>query len=462
MPQKIPPMPTKRRFLQLRIPLAILAAIFMVFMTEVAYRSTHETMASLVNASKARQHLSYALQRITDAESGKRGYLLVGGDAYLTPYRQARSDVLHSLEAMRALDAQSDDPQLNAQHQEVQALMNAKLAEMDKVMALYESGEPTQAMALIRSGLGYQLMNQLRDKTHRFINYRNELMNKGLANANDLFQIWRIGFASMTLLSLTILVVFVRQSDTVEKERLAQRQALQIERDALKVDVESKMVDLRKLAKHLLTVREDERGRLARELHDELGALLTTAKLDVAVIKPKIQKDMPELLPKLSHLIDALNSGIALKRRIVEDLSPSTLKTLGLTPALEILINDMLRHTPIYVEQDLAVVNLGSDEQLVLYRVVQEFLTNTLKYAQAKHLFVTLKEAHGAVVLEIEDDGIGFDPSIVKTNRHGIHGMQFRVEASGGCLTVTSAPNEGTKMVATIPTPSNQGSATAL
>jgi signal transduction histidine kinase len=93
-----------------------------------------------------------------------------------------------------------------------------------------------------------------------------------------------------------------------------------------------------------------------------------------------------------------------------------------------------------------------------VYRVVQEFLTNALKYAQARHLFVTLKELEGQVVLEIEDDGIGFDPHIVKTNRHGIHGMQFRVEASGGCLMVTSAPGEGTKMVATIPAAAATGS----
>lgn len=451
MQQQNTRIPAKSRFLALRIPLAILAAILLVFMTELAYRSTHETMVSLVNAGKARQYLTYALQRITDAESGKRGYLLVGGKVSLLPYRQARNDVLNSLEAMNTLDAQSHDVQLNAQYRDIQALMNAKLAEMDQVIALYASGHQAQAVNLVRSGLGQQLMEQLREKTHRFMNYRNDLMNEGLIDANDLFQIWRMGFASMTLLSLAILIVFVRQSEAVEKERLTQRLALQTDRDALKADVDSQLIDIRQLAKHLLTVREDERGRLARELHDELGALLTTAKLDVALIKPRIQKDMPELLPKLSHLIEALNQGIALKRRIIEDLSPSALKILGLTPALEILIDDMLRDAPIHVEQDLATVNLNSDEQLVIYRVVQEFLTNTLKYAQAKHLFVTLKTSGSDVVLEIEDDGVGFDPHIVKANRHGIYGMQFRVEASGGRLTVSSAPGNGTQMVATIP-----------
>ena len=218
--------------------------------------------------------------------------------------------------------------------------------------------------------------------------------------------------------------------------------------DAGFADVLSASGDLRDLARHLQTAREDERARLARDLHDELGALLTTAKLDVAVLRPRIQQNMPEMLPKISHLTDALNQGIALKRRIIEDLCPSSLRTLGLAASLEALLHDTGKVSGLQIEQDLQAVALSADDQLTVYRVVQEAITNALKYAQARHLRVRLLEQGTQAVVSIEDDGIGFDPDNSRLGRHGLRGMRFRVEASGGELSLTSAPGQGTCIVA--------------
>ena len=201
----------------------------------------------------------------------------------------------------------------------------------------------------------------------------------------------------------------------------------------------------------LFRSREDERARLARDLHDELGALLTTAKLDVAVMRPQIQRAMPELIPKLTHLTEALNSGIALKRRIIEDLCPSSLKTLGLLPALESLLNDTARISGLQVEQDLQAVALSADAQLTVYRVVQESITNALKYAQATRLTVGLRTEGQEAVLTFRDNGCGM--ALVKPSRstHGIRGMRFRLEASGGSLQVASEPGQGVSLTARLP-----------
>ena len=103
--------------------------------------------------------------------------------------------------------------------------------------------------------------------------------------------------------------------------------------------------ELTDLARHLQTVREDERGFLARELHDELGGLLTAAKLDVARLRKRLDTGQPEVAERIVHLGQTLDAGIALKRRIIEDLRPSSLANLGLQRALEILCEEFAQRS---------------------------------------------------------------------------------------------------------------------
>ena len=118
---------------------------------------------------------------------------------------------------------------------------------------------------------------------------------------------------------------------------------VQAERDRLEVEVIQRTAQLTELTQHIQTAREDERHRLARNLHDDLGALLTSAKLDAARIKSRISTAAPEALELLAHLVGTLNSGIALGRRIIEDLRPSALSNLGLAATLEILAREFTR-----------------------------------------------------------------------------------------------------------------------
>jgi signal transduction histidine kinase len=203
----------------------------------------------------------------------------------------------------------------------------------------------------------------------------------------------------------------------------------------------------------LQNVREEERGHLARELHDELGALLTAAKLDVARLKSRLgPQAAPEIAQRLQHLTEALNSGIALKRRIIEDLRPSSLSNLGLTASLEILAREFSERSGIDVTTGLEPVELDEARQLTVYRVVQESLTNVGKYAQARQVEISLHNYGNHVEVDIKDDGKGFDPQRTKASTHGLAGMRHRVEAAGGRLAVTSAPGGGTRISAVLPT----------
>ena len=208
---------------------------------------------------------------------------------------------------------------------------------------------------------------------------------------------------------------------------------------------------LGKLATHLQQVREEERGHLARELHDELGALLTAAKLDVARLKSRVDIEVPEIAERLNHLVETLNSVISLKRRIIEDLRPSSLSNLGLTASLEILTRDFADRSKIAVDASLETVNLSDSAQLTVYRLVQESLTNIGKYANAQRVLITVHNYPGHVSVQVRDDGAGFNALNISPTAHGLAGMHHRVEAAGGRLSVTSTPGEGTLVSATLP-----------
>jgi signal transduction histidine kinase len=207
------------------------------------------------------------------------------------------------------------------------------------------------------------------------------------------------------------------------------------------------------LAAWLQRTREAERAALARELHDELGAILTAARLDVAWIAAQPQCQDPEVAQRLGALQRVLAQGIGLKRRIVEDLHPTVLTHLGLVPALEQLLesNRQRFQGRLAVSLDAAVA-LDGEPALALYRIVQEALTNIHKYAGARNVAVRLTRSRGRVELAVEDDGTGFDPAAVGCGHHGLAGMRHRMLAVGGRLDVVSAPGSGTVIRATVPT----------
>jgi signal transduction histidine kinase len=261
----------------------------------------------------------------------------------------------------------------------------------------------------------------------------------------------RIGIAAVAMAGLLAFYLYLRQSTALKLAGERQQDILQEERDLLERQVRDRTATLAELATHLQQVREQERGHLARELHDELGALLTAAKLDAARIKPKLGGLGPEVTERLTHLTETLNSGIALKRRIIEDLRPSSLSNLGLTASLEILAREFSEHSGIEVATSLEPVELDESRQLTVYRLVQESLTNVAKYAEADQAEISVRSYGSHVEVDVKDNGKGFDVANVKPSTHGLAGMRHRVEAAGGRLSVVSGPGTGTRVSAVLP-----------
>jgi signal transduction histidine kinase len=256
---------------------------------------------------------------------------------------------------------------------------------------------------------------------------------------------------AMLFIGLLAVVMYRRQGVLLRQQEQELQRLVQLERDRLETEVVARMVQLTELAKHLQSAREDERHRLARDLHDDLGGLLTSAKLDAARIRSRLANKAPEALELLAHLVETLNSGIALGRRIIEDLRPSALSNLGLVATLEILAREFAEHSGIEVHCALEPVALKASADLMVYRLVQEAITNITKYARASHVWLSLASHDGVVEVSVRDDGLGFDTSVQPDSSYGLVGMRYRVEAEGGALSLVSALGQGTLIQMKLP-----------
>ncbi len=209
---------------------------------------------------------------------------------------------------------------------------------------------------------------------------------------------------------------------------------------------------LARLATYLQEMREEERSHLARELHDELGALLTGARLDVASLRQHLGGRTAEVDARLQHLSDLLGRGIALKSSIVEGLCPSALANLGLVASLVILTREFATSSGMNVTTDLHEAELDGPTRLAVYRLVQEALTNMGKYAGATRAQVSVRQCNAGTVVSVSDNGRGFDVARLGQAGHGLAGMRHRIEACGGQLGVMSSAAEGTRILAVLPT----------
>jgi len=246
-------------------------------------------------------------------------------------------------------------------------------------------------------------------------------------------------------------VRLARQASTIARLHADIEQSAQVERERLDAEVRHRTAQLTELAQHLQSAREDERSHLARELHDELGALLTAAKLDTARLKAKLGEMSPEVADRLSHLNGLLNDGIALKRQITEDLRPSSLGNLGLVDSLEILSRDFASTSGLAVHCAVDPVDLGPSGELTAYRLVQEALNNIAKHARATDVWVVMTQTGPTVTVSVRDNGDGFTPATVRRGAHGLLGMRYRVEAEGGVMSLASAPGLGTRIEGRLP-----------
>ena len=257
--------------------------------------------------------------------------------------------------------------------------------------------------------------------------------------------------AFLALLAIGLLVVLGRRLAATTRE--GQYAASGHPAPDLEGLIQERTRELSALSTHLQQLTEKERSELARHLHDELGGLLTAAKMDLSWLQSRIAD--PGLQERLTQLGAVLDEAMDLKRRVVEDLRPSLLDHFGLPTALRAYVESACAKAGL--SATLALPEDGAamprDTAIALFRIVQEGVTNVVRHAGARSVTLRFDLEGEACRLTLCDDGCGFDAAAAGLRRsHGIMGMRQRVHAIGGRLELESIPGAGTTLRIIVPT----------
>lgn len=221
-------------------------------------------------------------------------------------------------------------------------------------------------------------------------------------------------------------------------------------------ELEKSHQQLRDLTGSLETVREDERTRIARELHDELGQQLTGLKMDLSWMESRLPEGKAELTAKLEGMKKLVSATVASTRRISAELRPLVLDDLGLAAALDWLARDFSGRSGLEVSIDIGPDDWVLDNALAttIFRIAQESLTNVARHAEASRVRISLARSGGRLILAVADNGRGMAPGATEKPGHfGLLGITERIRALAGELRISSQPGEGTTLSVSIPLP---------
>jgi signal transduction histidine kinase len=216
---------------------------------------------------------------------------------------------------------------------------------------------------------------------------------------------------------------------------------------------EQQACELEALATYLQSIAEKEKAEFARRLHDELGGLLTAAKMDLSWLQGRVSE--PALQQRLQQLGAALDEAMDVKRRVVEQLRPSLLEHFGLQTAVRAYIESVSSKAGLGCELTISAEDeVPKEVAIALFRVVQEGLSNVIRHAGARRIRLLFARDAQGYVLQLADDGCGMNVgALPPQDAHGLASMRHRVRALGGAFSVESEPGAGTALQVRIPRP---------
>jgi len=440
-----------------------LVVVALIFSAAIVLASTYVSRGNIQKLSELSADLA-ATGDLLDAatrarttllamETGQRGFLLTGEKEYLGTYTSGLgmlSDVL--------IDLRRKAGGKERQRQRVAALEKLaadRVAEMKSSVDAMARGDRAEAMRIVSTNAGLQTMDAM---LKLLTDMRaEELQMRGAYKLLAEEQTWvsevSVFITSAVLLSQLALCYFLllrylRQRREAEM-RLAQLNA------RLEEEVVERTMELRDLSRHLMTAREDEKARIARELHDEIGSSLTAVNMDLIAVRQRLGEDSA-LAARLLRAAGSLRSTVEAMRRIIEDLRPTLLEGLGLREAVRAWAKDYAERigVPLTIDIPEELPPLPAGSPIGVFRIVQEALTNALRHAKASSIRLTIRAEEGNLVLEIVDDGVGITPrtGADKRSPHGLLGIRERANAMGGSCTIGRGPGgKGTEVRVSVP-----------
>jgi len=394
---------------------------------------------------------------VMDAEASLRGYYLTGNASYLGPWRVAKRELADEFAALDALFA--DNPSQRNNLAQLKQLVDRKIERFEQNRLVYEERGLNALIDDVKQGEGREILDEIRLLDVIMEKEERELLSARRNRFYDNYHhsIWVAN--AVNGIAVLVLILFFRLIQSGFQKRRAAEQALQAANESLESTVAMRTEELAVLSRHLLKVAEEEKARLARELHDELGAHLTTTSMQLSMALEKLKGDPSEAAQRLVAQLEKVRHGLRqafnMKRRVIEDLHPSMLDNLGLAPAIQNHYEETTRMAGLALDLDIAedFPVVDSALSIALYRIAQESLTNIVKYAHAAKVRLTLACGDGGIRMRIADDGVGIgDQALKKSRTHGLVGMRERAHLVGGRLSVQrGADGRGTVVEVTLP-----------
>jgi len=427
--------------------IAFIATLFMV--AESGYKRLHEAGRTISAAEERQALISRYLQLVLDAESAQRGFLLSEDTRYLRgfdPATRALGPVLDTLVAdLRASGLDQDA----ARAESLRSTTGKKIGEMQTALRLYGEVNRAAALQLLYTDIGRSAMTDLRHELRALYDLESGRLAAARASSERDLRTSRVLLGAASLLSILLVVMVGALLARDMRRREQETQHLGERNRELDRTVRQRTAMLFHLSSSLQKVAEREKAALARELHDELGGLLVATKIDVSWLRKRADDGTEPSRVRWERVLHSMDEGLALKRRIIENLRPTLLDNVGLAAALRWLVDESLRRTGINCEEQYpeTMPELTADARIAVFRVVQECLMNITKHANAKSVLVRVTADDHELSVVVRDDGVGIDEGNMETSQsHGLLGMRHRVESLEGEISIRSlGPGVGTE-----------------
>jgi two-component system sensor histidine kinase UhpB len=261
-----------------------------------------------------------------------------------------------------------------------------------------------------------------------------------------------MGFPIQIVRALTavmIMISLIRATQMAEAARQRQFIAAQQARvealEQVQLEMENREALRQELLRHTVVAQEEERARIARELHDETSQTLTAFSLHLAALRD-VSSDCPEVGERLGQLQSLIRQVSRNIYSLIHDLRPAHLDDLGLVPALQYLCDEARERLSLHVQLTAVGERRKLDPlvETVIFRIAQEALTNVARHAQVDKALIKLEYAENIVYMRVQDQGVGFDLDIASDSRWGLAGMQERAGSVGAKLEIKSSIGDGT------------------
>jgi signal transduction histidine kinase len=438
---------------------AIVGAAFMISMLTATLRAQRDSKvldAELQTIEKRQVMVSTLLDDLTQVETSERGFLLTEDPRYLGQYTANQKPVFalvnELVESYRPAALNGITVQ-QVPLRNLRTLVGAKMGEMQETIALYAKSGRDTAIALVHTDVGLDAMAAIR-------NVLGQLSTRDWSVQQQLLR--ELSFTSrrssenLVAATIVIILLILVAAMLIDRElRRTEEEARMLERHAetLEREVQARTKELAALSSHLQDVAEREKSALARELHDELGGLLVAAKMDLSWLERHVTVNDGGTTDRWKRIRDALDQGVNLKRRLVENLRPTLLDTMGLVPALQWVFQETCGRAGLKCTESLPDRELQLDDHaaITIFRVAQEAFTNIVKHARATEADLQLAIDGDDLVLRVFDNGIGITDASGTHYGHGLAGMRHRLVSVAGKWSISTPPTGGTEVIAQLP-----------